>query len=484
MALSVPRVAITPMLAIGLVAGPSLLGQARSAEQGPIVVTPQRAPGPFGALQPLRTARPAITPDAAGEVAADRGTIAPISPAAQATPPQPAPAPVTQAAASSTAPSEGATAIGVTSTEVKFGLSAPLSGPSRDIGRSLRQGIEAAFSVQNDGGGVAGRRLTLVTRDDAYEPGRAADVARALHESDGVFATVGDIGTATAKATLPYALEMHMPKLFPFTGADELRSVPPDRIVFNLRASYGEETAATVRYLINVRGFHPNEIAVFAQDDDFGASGIRGVERAMRGAAGGHATPYAVVTYKRNTMDVADAVTKLRAYTKHFSLKAIVMVATYKAAAQFIAATRPFLPGVVYTDVSFAGSSQLAEELAGLGHGFGTGVVVTQVVPDPLGHSREVENFRAAMATIYPGEQPDYVSLEGWLDGRLLIEGLGRAGRRLTPDSLADALESIKGYDLGMGKPIGFTPDDHQASHYVWGTVIDANGRYVPLDMQ
>ena len=88
------------------------------------------------------------------------------------------------------------------------------------------------------------------------------------------------------------------------------------------------------------------------------------------------------------------------------------------------------------------------------------------------------------MATIYPGEQPDYVSLEGWLDGRLLIEGLGRAGRRLTPDSLADALESIKGYDLGMGKPIGFTPDDHQASHYVWGTVIDANGRYVPLDMQ
>lgn len=363
----------------------------------------------------------------------------------------------------------------MTDSEVRFGLSAPISGPQRDLGHQIRQGIEVAFDAQNDAGGVEGRKLALVVRDDGYEPTRAADTAHELREQDHVFATIGDVGTATATAALPYALDAHMPKLFAFTGADVLRAVPPDRIVFNLRASYGEETAAAVRYLMTVRGLKPSEIAVFAQDDAFGRSGVEGVRRTMRALSGGYIQPFAVVTYARNSMDVTNAVVQLRTSRKG-RLKAVVMVATYKAAARFIEEMKPLFPGLIYTDVSFAGSTQLAEELTSLGRGLVDGVVVTQVVPNPSGHSKEVDAYRAAVARYFPGEAVDYVSLEGWLDARLLIEGLGRAGRNLTPENLSDALESIKGYDLGMGEPIVISSMDHQASHHVWGTVLDKDG--------
>jgi hypothetical protein len=100
------------------------------------------------------------------------------------------------------------------------------------------------------------------------------------------------------------------------------------------------------------------------------------------------------------------------ALAKHKGVKAVVMVATYRAAAKFIEKTRDLFPDLVYTNVSFVGSSALAEELKLLGPKYADGVIVTQVVPDPYGFSTLALEYRSAVAKYFPSEAADYVSFE------------------------------------------------------------------------
>src|SRR5262245_30159614 len=133
---------------------------------------------------------------------------------------------------------------GVTASEIRFGISAALSGPTKELGQNMQRGIVAAFNVANANGGVHGRQLRLIGADDGYEPARAAETMKQLYEKDQVFGVVGNVGTPTAVVALPYALERKMLFFGAFTGAGLLRNDPPDRYVFNYRASYAEETAA------------------------------------------------------------------------------------------------------------------------------------------------------------------------------------------------------------------------------------------------
>src|SRR5262249_6175076 len=149
--------------------------------------------------------------------------------------------------------------------------------------------------------------------------------------------------------------------------------------VFNYRPSYAEETDAVVRYLVRIRKLRPEQIAVFAQQDGYGDAGFAGVAKAVRALRGGDEGTILRLNYKRNTIDVDEAVTRLR--QNKAGIKAVVMVATYRAAAKFIERTRDAYPGLIYTNVSFVGSSALAEELTLLGPRFANGVIVTQVVP-------------------------------------------------------------------------------------------------------
>ena len=168
---------------------------------------------------------------------------------------------------------------GVTDSEIRFGISAPLTGPAKELGQHMKQGIEAAFNVVNAKGGLYGRQLRLIAADDGYEPTRTAAAMKQLYEKDQVFGLVGNVGTPTAVVALPYALDRKMLFFGAFTGAGLLRNDPPDRYVFNYRASYAEETAAVVNYLVKVRRLLPEQIAVFAQQDAYGDAGSAGVER-------------------------------------------------------------------------------------------------------------------------------------------------------------------------------------------------------------
>lgn len=366
--------------------------------------------------------------------------------------------------------------------EVVFGMAGPFSGASKEMGNEVRSGIEAAFAAQNEAGGVHGRKLRLVAIDDGFEPSRTAGAMTELLHARKVFGILGSVGTAGAEVAVRMANERGVLFFGAVSGASFLRRSPPDRFVFNYRASYAEETAAIVRYLVEVRRIPAARIAAFTQDDAFGAAGFEGVARIMRQYRRDPAK-LVHVRYRRNTADVEEAVKQISRRSKEVG--AVVMVATSKAAARFIERLRDSgVRGVVYTSVSDVGANELAEELAQLGPGYGEGVVVTQVVPLPTARATTVMRFQEQMRKYAGGEKPGFLALEGWIAARLLVEALQRAGRDLREDKLIEALEGMRDLDLGIGAILGFGPSEHQASHMVWGTVIDGKGQLQPLDLQ
>ena len=420
------------------------------------------------------------------------GSVAELSASAQAqqAPPSPISNPLGQEPRSVNSPVRG-----VTDSEIRFGISAPFSGAAKELGQNMKRGIEAAFNVANASGGVDGRQLRLIAADDGYEPTRTAETMKQLYESDQVFGLVGNVGTPTAVVALPYALEHKMLFFGAFTGAGLLRSDPPDRYVFNYRASYAEETAAMVYYLVKVRRLKPEEIAVFAQQDSYGDAGFAGVEKAIRSLRGGDQSTILRLNYQRNTVDVDEAVAELQksfaaphrrrpAAPAPIPIKAVIMVPTYRAAARFIERTRDRYPNMIYTSVSFVGSTALANELMLLGKKYATGVIVTQVVPAVDGHSSLVLDYKSALAKYFPGEAPDYVSLEGYVAANVLIAALKQNGPRLDTERLVETLENLHDLDIGLGTPVTFSRSEHQGIHKVWGSQLDTTGHYRPIDLQ
>jgi branched-chain amino acid transport system substrate-binding protein len=386
------------------------------------------------------------------------------------------------AATSPTAPvAAGSPVRGVTDQEIRFGIAAPFSGSAKELGRQMKLGIDTAFNRVNEAGGVEGRMLKLIAADDGYEPTRTTDAMKQLYEKDQVFGIIGNVGTPTAVVAVPYALERKMLFFGAFTGANVLRHDPPDRYVFNYRASYAEETDAVVRYLVKLRRIPIRQIAVFAQQDTYGDSGFAGVSKAVR-SLGVSDAAIVRLNYKRNTVDVDDAINQLKLQKP--PIKAVVMVATYRAAAKFIEKTHDLFPGMIYTNVSFVGSTALADELMLLGPRYASGVIVTQVVPAVSGYSSIVLEYKNALAKYFPGEAPDYVSLEGYVAANVLIQGLKRAGPQLDTEKLIDILENTRNFDLGLGANLGFGRAEHQASHKIWGTALDESGKYQAIELE
>jgi len=467
---------------------------ARPLWQGTVINTDsQTSQGPKPSDRLTANSAPANSPRmAAAGIAATPAAAPSASAQVQQPPLSPTQAQQASFAPNSNTPAQEprSTFRGVTDSEIRFGISAPFSGPAKELGQNMKMGIVSAFNVANANGGVHGRQLRLIAADDGYEPARVAGTVKQLYEKDQVFGFVGNVGTPTAVVALPYALDRKMLFFGAFTGAGLLRSDPPDRYVFNYRASYAEETAAVVNYLVKVRRLKPQQIAVFAQQDAYGDSGFAGVEKAIRSLTGGNASTILRLNYQRNTVDVDEAVAQLQAEqekqqkAKRPPIKAVIMVPTYRAAAKFIEKTRDLYPDMIYTSVSFVGSTALANELMLLGQRFATGVIVTQVVPAVDGHSSLVLDYKSALAKYFPGESPDYVSLEGYVDANVLIAALKRNGPELDTERLVGALENIRDLDIGLGTPVSFSPSQHQGVHKVWGTQLDATGRYRPIELE
>ncbi len=382
---------------------------------------------------------------------------------------------------------------GVTDDSVTLGMSAAFSGGSRELGNRMKLGLDTAFAAINEAGGVAGRSIKLISLDDGYEGKRALANVQELITDRNVFAIIGNVGTPTTVEALPYVLSKKAVFFGAFTGSKILRRDPPDRYVFNYRASYEDETARMVNYLIDVKKVPDRGIVVFAQHDSYGDAGYDGATKMLRKK--GHNDEVLRVGYERNTLDVDDAVSKIveynsatvrvgpNDYTRKHPVKAIIMVGTYKASAKFIQKLREHKIDALLINVSFVGSTALAEELKELGVN-PSGVIVTQVVPHFDSGATGIIRYREALKKFHPDQQPDFISLEGYIVGQLFAEGLRRAGRELDTEKLVDALEHIQDYDPGTGSSLGFSPSQHQASHKVWGTMLDDQGMFKSIDME
>jgi branched-chain amino acid transport system substrate-binding protein len=356
---------------------------------------------------------------------------------------------------------------GVAPDKIVFGQAAVFEGPTASLGLGMREGLLAAFGEVNRAGGIKGRRLELIPRDDGYEPKKSIVAVHQLLDEDKVFALVGPVGTPTSAATQPIAAEGGVPFIGPFTGAEFLRN-PHKPNVINVRASYYQETETMVQRLTNDLGI--SRIAIFYQDDAYGRAGLAGVlraldKRSMKLVAEG--------TYERNTTAVKRAVLEIR----RGKPEAIIMVGAYKPCAEFIKLSRQLNVDAVFVNISFVGSDALARELGP----DGAGVVVTQVVPFPRDTRIPlVARYQAALKAVDPKAQPGFVSLEGYVVGRLVAAALDRIEGEPTRKALLEAMTNGVPFDF-QGATLTYARTNNQGSNEVFLTIIQPDGTFKPI---
>lgn len=358
---------------------------------------------------------------------------------------------------------------GVSEQAVLFGQTAALGGPAAALGKGMNTGIQAAFREANQAGGVQGRTLELVSLDDGYEPERAIENTKTLIEEQGVFSIIGGVGTPTANAILPIITAHQVPFIGPFTGAEFLRS-PFKRYVVNVRGSYWQETETWIHHLTEDLGI--TRIGILYQDDSYGRAGLSGVKMALekRGLS-----LVDEATYKRNTTAVKSAVLSLRKANP----EAVVMVGAYAPCAEFITLSRRLNFNPEFVNISFVGSDALSSALGTQGEG----VIISQVVPFPFegADGGLVNRYQLALAD-YDGEaSPGFVSLEGYIVGRLVIEVLRSMEGDLTRESFLDTLYSMQTVTLD-DLTLHYGPQDNQGMDQVFMTVIQGDGQFLPVE--
>ncbi len=352
---------------------------------------------------------------------------------------------------------------GVAADAILFGQSAALTGPSSALGKGMQLGIQAAFKEVIDAGGVNGRRLTLTTRDDRYESDLAFAQTRRLLEDDEVFGLIGSVGTPTSRAASPLARAAGAPFVGPFTGAQLLRGPELDNIL-NFRASYHEETEEMVARLTDAG---VTRVAVLYQNDSYGIDGLTGVRQALERR---DMEPVASWYYRRNTQAVNSAVFRIA----EANPEAVIIIGAYGPAARAIERLRAEVePDPIFMAVSFVGSNALANELGASGEG----VYVTQVVPLPGDSNSDVARYRAALAALDSQAEPGFVSLEGYLAGRLAITGLELCGPSVSRECFLNAVQNSRTINLA-GIRLQFGADDNQGSDSVFLTRLGSDGEY------
>jgi len=357
--------------------------------------------------------------------------------------------------------------LGLSAERILFGQSAALSGPAKELGINMRLGILAAFDEVNATGGVHGRVLELQSLDDAYEPEDAIVMTRHLIEQEQVFALIGAVGTPTSRSATPIARNAGVPYIAPFTGAAFLRDEEWDNII-NLRASYNQETEEMVARLTEDLGI--TRISVMYQNDSFGRAGFRGTVAALERR---DMELTSIGIYPRNTTAVKTALLDLR----QGDPEAVIMIGAYEPVARLILWARRTGMDAVFMTVSFVGSNALAQELGPAG----AGVLVTQVVPFPEDNSQPVVlSYLDALASHDPAAEPGFVSLEGYLAGRMVIAALQECGAEVDRSCLLDQLIDRGDFDID-GFKLQFGDGDNQGSDEVFLTVIGSDGKYHPV---
>ena len=349
---------------------------------------------------------------------------------------------------------------GVTADAITLGQSASLTGPMGELGAEMKAGAEAYFNAVNEAGGVNGRKIYLLSLDDAGAPDRTKANTMKLINDEKIFALFGYTGAYSINPILPLVEKNKVPLFAPASG-DMATREPVSRYVFNIRASYVEETEKIVEQLTR-RGL--TKIALFYQNDAYGRAGLAGLERALRQRK---SNILIFGSTDRNSTNVASSAQTIA----KSGAQAVIISSGANTASAFIKEMKKFGSGAQFCLLSSVGAKTLAAQLGDDGRG----VEVSQVVPLPYSDSEPLG--REYLKRIGGPAKASFASLEGYIAANIFVEGLRKSGKAPTRETFIDALDKLGTIDL-RGYRVKFSADNHNGSSLVELTVLGTGGNY------
>lgn len=365
---------------------------------------------------------------------------------------------------------------GITEDSILIGSSSALGGHASFLGSQYTIGSRAWFNEVNTGGGIHGRKIEFLTYDDGYEPERTVANTRKLISEDGVFLLFDYVGTPTSVQIIGTVHRESIPAFGFFTGAEALRT-PYRPNIFHVRASYYAEAEGAVAYFVDHLGLEI--LAVMYQDDAFGLAVLAGVQLSMRKRGLEIA---ATDTFARGSLDLEQPIRTI----SESGAQAVILVGTYTPLAKFIkgiheTGARPYFHTVSFVGSEAFGSAVLAQ---GVDPEQFERIIVTQVVPSPASDDlKTVAEYREHLDKHFPDEAPNYVSLEGYVNARVLTRILEMAGPKLTRKKFLETFESMPDLDIGIGKPLTYGAFDHGGLDDIYYSRLDQDGHFQLFDL-
>lgn len=351
---------------------------------------------------------------------------------------------------------------GVTDKEILLGQSTALSGPLLEVARPFNEAANGYFNFINQQGGVNGRRIKLITKDDGYVAAKTADNVKDLIENDKVLAIFGVLGVLNTVAALPVATALKTPFLFPMNGDAAIRRAP-NRYYFTVTASFEDEIDRLVGHVATIGA---KNVSVAHLKNPFGVAIKQATERALttRGLK------------LRSSVEFDLQGDKVKAAAELFATKpdAVILGAVGTNASDFIRAFKDAGSAALLLAFSGVGTDILFKQLGEKS----SGVIVSQIVPFPTTASIPLVREYQAVGKSRNSSEFTHLGLWGHVSARMMVESLKRTGRDLTREKLMSTIESIKNLDLG-NYVVEFGADKHHGSRFVDITLMGRNGKLV-----
>lgn len=349
--------------------------------------------------------------------------------------------------------------------DIVIGQVAPLSGVLADTGKDMVLGVKVYFDSVNDKGGVHGRKIAHVIKDDGYKVDETVRLAQEVIEKDGALALIGFAGTGNVGELLKEKVleKANIALVAPYTGGEILRT-PFNPHIFHIRAGYADEAEGIVNQLV---ALNMKRIGVMYQDDPFGKAGLAGVEAALKKRG---LEVIGTGAYEKNTDNVGDAVQAIAKANP----QAVVMISVNKSTAVFSKQIRAVSTVAQLVNISVVNPKEIVRMI---GPENARGIGIAQVMPYPYSPMTSiVKEYQQAMKKYAPGVEMSYTSFEEFVGAKVLVEGLRRAGPNASREKVVRALETLSAYDVG-GFTLHFSPTNRIGSRFVEITVIGKDGR-------
>ncbi|WP_454765696.1 ABC transporter substrate-binding protein [Cupriavidus campinensis] len=351
---------------------------------------------------------------------------------------------------------------GISKGTIRIGQSAGVTGPVAGSVKEQIAGAQVYLKTVNANGGVAGRRIELVTYDDGFDAKRTPDNVRKLINEDKVFALFMVRGTPQNESILPIIGAEKIPLVAPLTGAITLHR-PVNRYVFNVRAKYQDEVARAINHLAT-SGM--NRIAIFYANDGFGQDVFEGFTTALQARG---VQPAAAASFNRPMGDIAQSVASVHKANP----QAVMVIGSGSEAARIIKEMKRAGSEAQFVTLSNNAADSFIKELGDDGRG----LIITQVVPGMNSSQMSVASEYRSMAKAQ-NVDPSNAGMEGFMSAKVLVEGLRRAGPEPTREKLVAALEGLRDYDLG-GILISYSPTRHTGSSFVEMSIVSSTGKLI-----